>query len=225
MADFCPYNLDGICKLTQEQMQTDKPEFYQTTCMSNNYVLQCPNFTRKDYAKKSYHFIEPSDKCPYLSGCDCELRGYDVCARNKSFYTSTCRTSRYHTDCSYYIDRVDDIKENRHFRATYRCPYLLGGICELRNVYMYDKHRSFYKRTCTTSNYLKKCPFFLEKIGKIKCPLKVSVMECCPRKNGVHCTVRNIDLRKKCPDLYNHCCSQDDYHYCCPYYVEDICDD
>lgn len=223
--DLCPYNIDGTCKLTQKRVQEDNAAFFDSVCTKSNYVLNCPNFTRKDYVSKTYRFIEPARCCPYLVDGECEIRGVKVREKNSSFYKSTCCNSSHYHKCSYFVDRIDKIKENRHFKAAYRCPYLAQGVCHLRKIYVYDKNRTYYQYVCSKTDYRKSCTHFLDKIGKLKCPIDVEIADRCPYSEGSRCTLRRMDMRDKCRELYDYCCCKPNYYRCCPYYVETLCDD
>lgn len=179
--------------------------------------------TRKVYAKKTYYFIDPSECCPYLEDTRCTITGYDVCKKNKRFCKSTCCTSKHYDRCDYFKDKVKTIKENKHFKASYCCPYIEESVCKLREVNVYDKNRKFYSYTCTTTDYIKKCPYFHDKVSKIKCNKKLHVYDCCPYKEGDWCTIRKINMKEKCKDYYNYCCCKSNYIKCCPYYIEAAC--
>ncbi|GAB6179260.1 hypothetical protein JCM14036_05790 [Desulfotomaculum defluvii] len=219
MGDQCPYIQGDMCKLTQINIKEDG-DFFKNTCSHPEYLKNCPNLTRKVYAAKTYHFIGASRSCPYIYEDKCDLTKYHVCKKHKSFYDDTCCTSKYYDKCSYFCDKVITIKPNRYFKPAYRCPYLINEVCELRGINMYEKNRAFYRHNCINSNYHKNCPYYLEKIGKIKYKHYGKVSDCCDYKDGDWCRLRKIKIKDSCKEFYEYACCKKNYIKCCPHYVE-----
>lgn len=180
---------------------------------------------RKVYAKKTYYFLEPAESCPYAEDTRCTVRGFDVCKKNKGFYESNCCTSKYYDRCSFFRDRVETIKENKYFKASYCCPYVEESVCKLREVDVYGKNNKYYRYTCTTTDYIRKCPYFHDRVSRIRCKKKLHHYDRCPYNDGDWCTVRNINMRETCTEYYYYCCRKSNYIKCCPYYIEAACND
>lgn len=214
MADDFPRDLGPVSEVTRVKLPAKDGGFFR--------VGKGAYLPRKIYAAKTYKFIYPSDSCPYRVGFDCEVRGSNVYEKNKGFYTDTCCKSRYFKRCRHFADKVATIQENKYFKATYCCPYLVDDICEFRKVNMRRKNRDFYDSTCTKSEYIKKCPHFLEECCKIKVKPKVIIIESeyCPYLIGNRCKIRNIEVKNKCKDFFDYSCSKKKYDKCCPYYAK-----
>ncbi|CCO08371.1 hypothetical protein [Desulforamulus hydrothermalis] len=176
--------------------------------------------TGKIYAQKTYYFVEPAVCCPYLEDSRCSLRDFDVAKKNRRFYQSSCCSSGYYDRCSMFRDKLKTIKENKYFKASYCCPYLESSVCRLRQVNIYDKNRKYYSYVCTTTDYLKKCPFFHDRVSRIKCRPPLSPDKCCPYLQDDYCRVRGSKIQDHCRDYYRHCCCKTNYHRCCPFYME-----
>lgn len=182
-------------------------------------------FSRKVFVAKTYKFIYPSDCCPYRIGNECEITGIDICKKDKKFYDDHCCKSRYFDRCTYFRDKVIKIKKNKSFYASYCCPYLVGDVCELRNVDMRAKNRDFWYATCTKTDYIKKCPHFLDKVGRIRVKVQGGTFASCPYKDGDWCKIRNINMKDRCNAFYEYSCCKSNYGKCCPHYAESMSDE
>ena len=203
---------DAVCQLTGGEVKEENEELYRGS--------QEDNALRKIYAAKTYKFIYPSESCPYRVGYDCELRKVNVYETSKHYYSDTCCKSRYHKRCRHFADKVSTIKENRYFKASYCCPYLVEGVCILRNVNMRGQNRAFYDSTCCKTEYIRRCPHFHEAVGRIKKrPQVISGKDCCPHLDKGRCRVRENDVKKRCRDFHDHTCCKKKYHKCCPHYA------
>lgn len=180
-------------------------------------------FYRKVYAQKSYRFIEPAECCPYLSDRHCDLRKHNVCDSDNHHYKKNCCTSRYYDRCSNFVNEVRVIKPNRYFKTSYSCPYSLDGFCELRGVSVYEKNRTFYRHACSTTDYARKCPYYIGRISKIKCKTPKTIYGCCPYKEGDWCKVRKTKIKGRSGGFYDHACCKSNYVKSCPYFMEAEC--
>lgn len=175
---------------------------------------------RKVYATKT--FISASDSCPYCVGFYCEIRNINVYENSKSFYLEVCCTSRYTNRCSYFEYRISPIKPNKYFHASCCCPYMVQDVCEIRRVNVRHKNKVFHDRVCTKSDYIEKCPHFMERTCKIKIKPDSFTFKKCPVIETDHCKVRGFCIKERCHDFYNHTCRQPNYSRCCPHYMESL---
>ena len=180
---------------------------------------------RKVYAQKTYHFIKPAKCCPYLSDRHCDLRKFNVCDSDENYNKKICSTSRYYDKCTNFVAEVSTIKPNRYFKTSYHCPYLIGDTCELRKIRVSEKNRTLYHYTCKTTDYAKKCPYYIGKISKIKCKPPKKTGDCCPHKEDDWCKHRKVKVGSHCKKFYDHTCCKSNYTKCCPHYMESNCDD